>query len=149
MRKVVFAYAKTKAEIDFAKTTEPSLYFLNSKFLASSRLPLLYNPASVGRGRKPRRQVFSRRGYLLAHLSHRLIGELKYTDAPASIRPSVVVVRHSQCTNIFFSETKLCVEPLWVGGTKVCSQHLNHMTKMAAKPINGINPSKTFFFGTG
>ena len=34
-------------------------------------------------------------------------------------------------------------------GTKVCSRHLGHMTKMAAMPIYGKNPSKIFFSGTG
>ena len=29
------------------------------------------------------------------------------------------------------------MEPPWVGGTKVCLQHLGHMTKMAAAPIYG------------
>ena len=28
--------------------------------------------------------------------------------------------------------------------TKVCSRHLGHMTKMAATPIYGKNPSKRF-----
>ena len=67
-------------------------------------------------------------------------------------RLSVVVVRRhrSQCSKIFFSETaltikaKFYVEPPWVGGTIFCSRHLGHMTKMAAMPIYGINPSKIF-----
>ena len=33
--------------------------------------------------------------------------------------------------------------PPWVGGTKVCTQHLGHMTKMAATHIFGKTPSKT------
>ena len=41
------------------------------------------------------------------------------------------------------------MEPPRVGGTKVCSQHLGHMTKMAATPIYGKNPSKIFFSRTG
>ena len=36
-----------------------------------------------------------------------------------------------------------------VGGTKVCSRLLGHMTKMAATPIYGKNPSKIFFSRTG
>ena len=63
-------------------------------------------------------------------------------------RPSYVVRRRRrpQCSKIFFSETawpikaKFYVEPPWVGGTKVCSRHLGHMTKMAATPIYGKNP---------
>ena len=58
-------------------------------------------------------------------------------------RPSVVVVRRrpSTISKIFFSETawpmkaKFCVEHPWVGGTKVCSRALDHMTKMADTPI--------------
>ena len=42
-----------------------------------------------------------------------------------------------------FWGTKVPLPP-WVGGTKVCSQHLGHMTKMAAMPIYGKNPSKIF-----
>ena len=39
-----------------------SLYFLNSKFQASSHLLWLYSPVCVRPGRKPRRPVFSERG---------------------------------------------------------------------------------------
>ena len=88
----------------------------------------------------------------LAHLSRRLIGEL--IVCPWSVvRPSSSV--RPQCSNIFFSETawlikaKFYVEPPWVGGTKFCSRHLGHMTKMAATPIYGKNPSKIFFSRTG
>ena len=35
-----------------------------------------------------------------------------------------------------------------IGGTKDYSRHLGHMTKMAAEPIYGKNPSKIFFSGT-
>ena len=98
------------------------------------------------------------RSILLAHLSRRLIGELivypwSGVRRPSVVRPSSVV--RSQCSNIFFSETagpikaKFYVEPPWVGGTIFCSRHLGHMTKMAATPIYGINPSKIFFSRTG
>ena len=52
--------------------------------------------------------------------------------------------RRTQCSNIF-SETagpfkaKFYVEPPWEGGTKICSRHLGHMTKMAAIPIYDNN----------
>ena len=93
----------------------------------------------------------------LAHLSRRLIGELivypwSGVRRPSVRRPSVVC---PQCSNYFFSETawpikaKFYVEPPWVGGTKFCSQHLGHITKMAATPIYGKNPSKIFFSRTG
>ena len=83
----------------------------------------------------------------LAHLSRRLIGELigySWSDVrrTSSVRP--------QCSKIFFSKTarpikaKFYVEPPWVGGTKVCSPHLGHMTNMGAMPIYGKNPSKIF-----
>ena len=66
-------------------------------------------------------------------------------------RPLSVV--HPPFSKIFFSKTagpieaKFHVETPWVGGTKVCSGDLRHMTKMAAKPIYGKNPSKIFFSG--
>ena len=40
------------------------------------------------------------------------------------------------------------MEPQWDGGTKVCSRGLGHMTKMAATPIYGKNPSKIVFSRT-
>ena len=91
---------------------------------------------------------------VLAHLSRRLIGEL--IGYPWSgVRPSLVVHLRPQCSKIFFSETawpikaKFYVEPPWVGRTIFCSRHLGHMTKMAATPIYGKNPSKIFFSRTG
>ena len=94
---------------------------------------------------------------LLAHLSQRLIGELIVYSC-SGVRPSVVRRRRrtsSTISNIFFSETagpikaKFYLEPPWVGGTIFCSRHLGHMTKMAAMPIYGKNPSKIFFSRTG
>ena len=94
--------------------------------------------------------------FLLAHLSRRLIGELiVYQWSGVRCPSSSVVRRRPQCSNIFLSETawpikaKFYVEPPWVGGTKFCSRHLGHMTKMAATPIYGKNPSKIFFSRTG
>ena len=46
-------------------------------------------------------------------------------------------------------KAKFYVEPPWVGGTIFCSRHQGHMTKMAATPIYGKNPSKIFFSRTG
>ena len=69
-----FAYAKIKTQISFAVTAKlisafvfatqmvQSLYFLKSKFQASSHLLWLCSPLCVRPGRKPRRQVFSQRG---------------------------------------------------------------------------------------
>ena len=72
----------------------------------------------------------------------------------SGVRPSSVVVFRRRrpsftISNIFFSETawrikaKFYVEPPWVGGKKVFSRHLGHITKMAATPIYGKNPSKS------
>ena len=72
---------------------------------------------------------------------------------PASVRPSSV--RPFTFSNIFSSETawpikaKFYVEPPWEGGTKVYINGPGHMTKMAATPIYGKNPSKIFFSRTG
>ena len=73
---------------------------------------------------------------------------------PASVRrrPSV---RPFTFSNIFSSETawpikaKFYVEPPWEGGTKVYINGPGHMTKMAATPIYGKNPSKIFISRTG
>ena len=60
-----FAYAKTKTQISFAVTEKlisafvfaiqiiQSLFYLNPKFQASSRLLWLYSPVCVKHGRKP------------------------------------------------------------------------------------------------
>ena len=73
----------------------------------------------------------------------------------SGVRPSYIrCTSSSTISNIFFSETacpiktKFYVEPPLVGGAKVCLRHLGHMTKMAAMPIYGKNPSK-IFSGTG
>ena len=80
MRKPTFSYAKTKTQISFAVTAKlvsafvfatrivQSIYFLNTKFQASSHLLWLYSPVSVGPGRKPRRPVFSQRGSIYVGL---------------------------------------------------------------------------------
>ena len=67
----------------------------------------------------------------------------------SGVRPSSVR-RPSTISNIFSSETawpikaKFYVEPPWEGGTKVYINGQGHMTKMAATPIYGKNPSKIF-----
>ena len=65
---------------------------------------------------------------------------------PASVRCR----RMSTISNVFSSETawpikaKFFVEHPWEGGTKVYINGPGHMTKMAAMPIYGKNPSKIF-----
>ena len=65
-------------------------------------------------------------------------------------RPSFVVRRRPQCSNIFFSDikAKFYVEPPWEAGMKICLRNLGDMTKMAATPIYGKNPSKVLQFIT-
>ena len=77
---------------------------------------------------------------------------------PSSVRrPSVrrpSVVRRPPFSKIFSSETawpikaKFYMKHLWEGGTNVYINNPGHMTKMAAMPIYGKNPSKIFFSGT-
>ena len=86
----------------------------------------------------------------MVHLSRRLTGELIiYPYSGDVCRPW-----SSTISKIFFSETtwpiklKFYVEPPCVGGMKVCSRDLGHITKMAAMPIYGKNSSKIFFSRT-
>ena len=79
--------------------------------------------------------------YFAYHVIHTIVihTSVNRIRRPSSVRPSTI-------SNNFFSETawpikaKFYVEPPWVGGTKVCSQYLGHIIKMAAMPIYGKNP---------
>ena len=73
---------------------------------------------------------------------------VKYTHGPASVRPPSTFSNISSETALPM-KAKFYVDPPWVGGTKVCSRHLGHITKMAAMAINGKNPSNIFFSRTG
>ena len=89
----------------------------------------------------------------LAHLSRRLIGELIVYPCSGVHRRRCRRRcrrrrRRRRCppfSNVFSSETawpikaKFYVEPPWEGGTKVCINGPDHMTKMAAMPIYGKN----------
>ena len=71
----------------------------------------------------------------------------------SGIRRTSSVRRRPQCSNISKTawpiKAKFYVEPPWVGGTKDYINGPGHMTKMAATPIYGKNPSKIFFSRTG
>ena len=86
MRKPAFCICESKdadqlrgqliSEFVFATRIVQNLYFLNSKFQASSNVLSLYRPVCIGPGRKPRRLFFfSQRGLFdkLQHLSRDLI----------------------------------------------------------------------------
>ena len=68
---------------------------------------------------------------------------------PSSVRPSIVRHRRPQFQTssslklLGRSKPKFYVELPWVGGTKVCSRHLGHVTKMAATPIYGKTLQKS------
>ena len=68
----------------------------------------------------------------------------------SGVRPASVVHNSK-----IFSETawpiklKFYVEHPWIGGMKVCSRDLDHMTKMTATPTDGKNHSKICFSRTG
>ena len=90
---------------------------------------------------------FGQVNIFLAHLSRRLIGELIVYQwsgvRPSSVRPSSVVVYNAQRS----SSPKLLdrSKPNFMWSLR----YLGHMTKMAATPIYGKNPSKIFFSRSG
>ena len=90
----------------------------------------------------------------LANLSQRLIGELiVYPWSCVHRCLSIVCLSFTLLKHLLKTtwpiKAKFYVEPPWVGGTKFCSQHVGHMTKMAAMSIYGKTPSKIFFSRTG
>ena len=103
-------------------------------------------------GRKPRLLVLSCKGsFVSSPEPSGSQGEL--IVYPCSVvRPSSV--RRPPFSKIFSSETawpikaKFYMKHLWEGGTNVYINNPGHMTKMAAMPIYGKNPSKIFFSGT-
>ena len=70
---------------------------------------------------------------------------------PGAICMYIIIIFKHQ---IFSSETawpikaKFYLKHLWEGGTNVYINNPGHMTKMAAMPIYGKNPSKIFFSET-
>ena len=84
---------------------------------------------------------------LLAHLSRRLIWWAYRIGRPLS---SVVRCRRRRPHSLNISsettgpiKVKFHMELLWDGGTKICSNGLGHMTKMAAMPIYDKNLKKS------
>ena len=88
----------------------------------------------------------------VAHLSRWLIGELRGYSW-SGVRPSVVrpstILKDLLLQNRLANQSQILCGASLGRGTKFCSRHLGHKTKMAAKPIYGKNPSKIFFSGTG
>ena len=105
--------------------------------------------------------IFSYLLAFLAHLSRRLIGELivyQWSGVrrpsvvhPSSVRPSASFTMHKDLLlrNRWSDRSQILCGASLGRGTIFCSRHLGHMTKMAAKPIYGKNPSKIFFSRTG
>ena len=58
-------------------------------------------------------------------------------------------IQTSSPLNAWPIKAKFHVKHLLNGGINVYINNQGHMTKMAAMPIYGINPSKIFFSGTG
>ena len=88
----------------------------------------------------------------------RLIGELigyPWSGVRRLSSSLSVIRRPFTISNVFSSETtwpieaKFNVQPAWQGGKKVYINGPGHMTKIAATPIYGKNPSKIFFSRTG
>ena len=79
---------------------------------------------------------------------------------PSSRRPSVrrrrrrpsassTMLKDLLLRNRWADQSQILCGASLVGGTIFCSRHLGHMTKMAATPKYGKNPSKIFFSRTG
>ena len=85
----------------------------------------------------------------LARLSQRLIGELiGYSWSGIHPSSSSIVVynfKHLLLQNRLPDQSQILCGASLGRGTKVCSRHLGHMTKIGAIPIYGKNPSKIFF----
>ena len=90
-------------------------------------------------------------GYLLAHLSQRLTGELIGYQWSSIRRLSSGInnFKHLLLQNRLPNQRQILCGASSGRGMKVCLRHLGHMTKMATTPIYGKNPSKIFFSRTG
>ena len=131
---------------------QESCFFL-TKFPLSS--DLIYKWAQMHliilRGRNPRRPIrinlFVCKKSSSAHsrrASRQLLAKA-YALKTGYLPKEGFHVRRLQCSKTAWPiKAKFYVEPPWVGGTKVCSRHLGHMTKLAATPNYSKNPSKIF-----
>ena len=97
--KRLFAYAKTKMQINFAQLISPfvfatrivqSPYFLNPKFQASGHLLWLYSLVCVGPGRKPRRQVFSWWGSFYGEINNKVSTSIRLLSGQVQTAPIAV-----------------------------------------------------------
>ena len=107
-------------------------------------------PSLANTERNQSKHGFSLMIACLAHLSQRLIGELIGYSWSGVRRPSVVVnnFKHLLLQNRFPDQSQILCGASLGRGNKNCSRHLGHMTKMAATPIYGNNPSEIFFSRT-
>ena len=80
--------------------------------------------------------------------AHRRAYSIPMVRRPSFRRP-FTMLKHLLLVTAGLIKAKFYVELSWVGGTIFCSRHLGHMTKMAATPIYGKNPSRIFFSRTG
>ena len=111
----IFAYAKTKMQISFAVTAKlisafvfatwivQYLFFLNTKFQASSHLLWLHSLVCVGPGRKPQRPVFSQWGSIYTKKIYR---PYPITSAKLSyfLQDGISEPRHKKTNNVVFDQ---------------------------------------------
>ena len=121
------AYAKTKTQISFVVTAKlisafvfasqkvQSLYFLNTKFQASSHLVWSCSLVCVGPGRKPRRPVFSQRGSIKTCCGYRncfmlciLIRIAKPQTSPLQHVFMEIVDKNNNSVTIKYTRYRLC-----------------------------------------
>ena len=69
---------------------------------------------------------------------------------PSSVRPSSIhKLRHLLLRNRLADQSQILCGASLGRGNEILFRHVGHMTKMAATPIYGKNPSKIFFSRTG
>ena len=97
--------AKLISAFVFATQKVQFLYFLNTKFQASSHLVWLYSLVCVGPDRKPRRPVFSQRGSILvSSQSMKTFKVLGYHET--HLKKAFMIIPK---TYIFVRKNKICL----------------------------------------